>query len=217
MDNLTNQLSLLDINSRIQQELCRTTINNLSDQSLLTRYKESPSVIRNTTRLRTVLEKNKISESIQDSIINDFTIELVPPGTKGVVRGNKFNEDVKNFIHKLKLSKKRFQIRFEKNHSEFLMSEIPDWYIFDKQNKKILIGMNQLDLWTGGHQINRGSKYIVDAINTENKKLICVVCSDITIKSKRNKTFKIFDNGFRNNTLCYLNGLTAIINNFFEI
>ena len=217
MDNLTNQLSLLDINSRIKRELCQISIEGISDTSLLTRYKESPSVIKNTTKLQDILKKHKIPKTVRESIINDFAVDLISPGTKGAIRGNKFNKIVEDFILKLKMSEKRFEIRFEQHHPEFPTAEQPDWFIYDKQSKRILIGMNQLDLWSGGHQTNRASKYIFDAVNTENKKLVCVICNDIEIKSKKNKKYKVFDRGFRNNTLCYLRGLTAIINSFFGI
>ena len=57
-----------------------------------------------------------------------------------------------------------FEIKFETKCLNFITDEIPDWYISKKvapnsdttqntENKpKILIGMNQLDLWSGGHQ-----------------------------------------------------------------
>ena len=48
--------------------------------------------------------------------------------------------------------------------------------------------MNQLDLWGGGQQLNRGSKYIENnKHNNENSKLLCVVCNQITFKSKKIK------------------------------
>jgi hypothetical protein len=48
-----------------------------------------------------VLEKHKISDNIKKLIINDYLIELIPPGTKGVIRGNKFNSIVKNTIENM--------------------------------------------------------------------------------------------------------------------
>ena len=48
--------------------------------------------------------------------------------------------------------------------------------------------MNQLDLWGGGQQLNRGSKYLIDnKHNTENSKLLCVVCNPIELKSNKNE------------------------------
>ena len=76
--------------------------------------------------------------------------------------------------------------------------------------------MNQLDLWSGGHQINRASKYIENnKHNNQNSKLLCVVCNEIQFKNK------IFETGFKNDTLCFLNyfnnGLNLTINSCFDI
>jgi len=74
--------------------------------------------------------------------------------------------------------------------------------------------MNQLDLWGGGHQLNRGSKYIDNnKHNTENSKLLCVVCNEKQFKSK---AYTLFKNVFENNTLCYLNNLHNIIISYFN-
>lgn len=106
---------------------------------------------------------------------------------------------------------------FRKKCKFHLTSEIPDWYILEKSTNKIIIGMNQLDLWSGGHQINRASKYIENnKHNNQNSKLLCVVCNEIQFKNNKNKVFKIFEIGFNNDTLCYLNNLENIINNYFN-
>ena len=77
--------------------------------------------------------------------------------------------------------------------------------------------MNQIDLWSGGAQTNRGSKYIEgNKHNNEKSKLLCVVCNEVQLSSKKNKTFKLFETGFKNDTLCYLNNLQNIINSFFN-
>jgi hypothetical protein len=66
------------------------------------------------------------------------------------------------------------------------------------------------------HQINRGSKYLDNNMNNEKIKLLCVVCNDIYFKNK-NKAFKLFQIGFKNNTLCYLNNLDNIIVSYFDL
>ena len=112
----------------------------------------------------------------------------------------------------------RFEICFEKKCDDHYTTEIPDWYILEKSTNKIIIGMNQLDLWGGGQQINRGSKYIENnKHNNKNSKLLCVVCNEIQFKSKKNKAYKLFKTGFENNTLCYLNNLQNIINTYFNL
>ena len=54
---------------------------------------------------------------------------------------------VKKYITNLKINKKTYEICFEKKCEDIETSEIPDWYIKNKKNNKIIIGMNQLDLW----------------------------------------------------------------------
>jgi hypothetical protein len=78
--------------------------------------------------------------------------------------------------------------------------------------------MNQLDIWNGGQQLNRGFKYIENnKHNNENSKLLCVVCNKIQFTTNKNKAFKLFKIGFENNTLCYLNNLINIIKSYFII
>lgn len=59
--------------------------------------------------------------------------------------------------------------------------------------------MNQMDLWNGGQQLNRGFKYLdYEKYNNDICKLLCVVCNKTEIKSK-NKIYKLFDIGYRKN------------------
>ena len=80
-----------------------------------------------------------------------------------------------------------------------------------------MIGMNQLDLWGGGQQINRGSKYVINNEETDKYKLVSIVCNKVKIKSYKNKVYKIFNEGYKKNNLCYLNGLNKIINKYFSL
>jgi hypothetical protein len=76
--------------------------------------------------------------------------------------------------------------------------------------------MNQLDLWSGGAQSNRGSKYIIEnKHNTKNTKLLCVICNIIKFKNTRRKEYKLFETGFKNDTLCYIKNLNCIITSYF--
>lgn len=59
-------------------------------------------------------------------------------------------------------------------------------------------------------------KYLINnKINTDNSKLLCVVCNNINV-TKKNKAYKLFQLGFKNDTLCYLRNLPNIINKFFK-
>ena len=145
-------------------------------------------------------------------------MQLIPAGTKGVIRGNKFNNIIKEYITNIKLDTTQFEICFEKKCKNHITTEIPDWYILEKTSNKILIGMNQLDLWGGGQQLNRAFKYLENCkYNNEKSKLLCVVCNNIELKSKKNKTYKLFEIGFENNTLCFINNLQNIIIAYFNL
>jgi hypothetical protein len=77
--------------------------------------------------------------------------------------------------------------------------------------------MNQLDLWTGGAQLNRGFKYLIDnKHNTDKSKLLCVICNYKKFINNKNKIYKLFEVGFLNNTLCYIKNIEKIINEFFN-
>lgn len=215
---LMNYSNCKSINERISNEICNDTIKALSDIECLDRYKECESLKKNVISLTTVLKKNEISEEQQKKITDDYLLSLIPPGLKGVIRGNKFNQIVKDYISSLNLDKEKYRVEFEQTCLEYVTSEIPDWYILEKETKKVMIGMNQLDLWGGGQQINRGSKYIVSfPDNSEKIKLVCVVANPITLSSEKNKAFKLFQKGFEENTLCYLKNLKTIIDLFFKI
>ena len=207
-------MSLEYINKRIKKEICHQTLLDLSDEKLMNLYNECPSVQNEIKKLGSILDKYT-DEEIKQKILSDYLPNLIPAGTKGVIRGNKFNTIIKNFIINLNLSSDKFEVCFEKKCGT---SEIPDWYILEKKTNKIIIGMNQLDIWKGGQQINRGFKYIENnKHNNEKSKLLCVVCNEIQFKSKKNKAYKLFELGFENDTLCYLNNLGPIINSYFQL
>ena len=213
---IESELSMEEINSRIKQEICYKTLEELTDERIICQYKDCNSVKNEIKKLGNVLEKYTDKETSQ-KIIQEYLLELIPAGTKGVIRGNKFNNIVKQFITKLELDADRFEICFEKKCEHHLTSEIPDWYILEKSTNKIIIGMNQLDLWGGGQQLNRGSKYIENnKHNNKDSKLLCVVCNEKQFKTKTNKAYKLFQIGFENNTLCYLNNLQNIITSYFN-
>lgn len=210
------ELTINEINNRIKEEICYDTLDKLSDCKLLSIYKESTSFKKEIKKLEDILDKYTDSETKQN-IIEEYSLQLIPPGTKGVIRGNQFNNIVKQLILDLALDSTLFEVCFEKMCDGHITSEIPDWYILQKSTNKIIIGMNQLDLWGGGQQSNRGTKYIVENVhNNEHSKLLCVVCNEIQFTSKKNKTYKLFEIGFRNNTLCYVNNLSNIISLYFS-
>ena len=204
------------INNRINKEFCNDTAKKLTDISLIKEYKECKSVQNEIKKLELILEKYNIETKKQELILNDYLLELIPAGTKGVIRGNKFNNIVKNTIENLKLDNNRFEVCFEEQCKSCITSEIPDWYVLEKKTGKVIIGMNQLDLVGGGQQLNRGYKYLIDnKHNTEKSKLLCVICNHIQFKTYNKKT-TLFEVGFKNDTLCYIKNIETIINKYFN-
>ena len=70
--------------------------------------------------------------------------------------------------------------------------------------------------------MNRGLKYLQFTYD-KNKykyydiKLVCIVCNKLKLTSNKNKKYIIFNIGFNNNTLWYINNLKNIIYEFFNI
>ena len=53
--------------------------------------------------------------------------------------------------------------------------------------------------------------YLIDnKYNTEKSKLLCVVCNKTKLASDKNKVYKLFETGYKNDTLCYLKNLNNI-------
>ena len=210
-------MDIQSINERINNETCHDTLKQLSDEALLSEYKNSKSFKNAILKHEIILSRYLDNQSLQKLLKDpDYINRLIPSGTKGVIKGNTFNRIVKEYLLNLGLDPERFKLTFEEE-SNFFNQEKPDWYILEKTTQRIVIGMNQLDLWSGGHQSNRGSKYLDDKYCTENLKLVCVVANHIQFVSSKNKKYKIFEKGFPNNTLCYLKNLSNIIHAFFYL
>jgi hypothetical protein len=203
-----------ELNALIQKNICKDTLSELSDENLLPEYKKSQSTNKNISLLKKAIISEGVDKEKCDEIIKKYIMSLIPPGTKGVIRGNKFNKIVKSKLLSSKYAEKSdiYDICFEKKHRSIETNEIPDWYIENKITNKVIIGMNQLDLWGGGHQANRGSKYLLN--DKLDYIIICVVCNDVVIKTQRSKVFKLFDSCFEKGTLCYPN---QIINSLSKL
>ena len=200
------------VNSLIKTQYCSKTSALLTDKSLIDSYQKCNSVKKKIEHFKETLKMSGVDNEKIEKALELYMPSLVPPGAKGAIRGNLFNDLVKQKILSLKLGDE-YVTEFEKKTDVFQTDEIPDWTI--TKNNKVLVGMNQMDLWSGGQQINRGSKYILQNKESDNGKIVSVVCSFIQCK-KENKAFKILEKGFRNSTLCYLNGLEKIIKDYFE-
>jgi hypothetical protein len=170
-----------------------------------------------TAKLSKKLEKYIINAGNLSTAVDELIVDLIPAGTKGVFRGNVLNKIIETHIKNLNFDPEGYEVAFEKVCDSCRTTEIPDFYILEKSTNKVIIGMNQIDLWSGGQQFNRGSKYLVDnKHNTEKSKLLCVVSKHIQLKSTGNKAYKLLDIGFKNDTLCYVNNISNICRKFFE-
>lgn len=159
---------------------------------------------------------NKYGITNQD-LLQELVIQNIPAGFIGNIRGNLFNDYVKQYIMNINFFKhnSHYAIMFEKTVNIENIDEIPDWYIYNLQTKQYLIGMNQLDFWSGGHQSNRCSKYL-NFKNTNSCKLVSVILNFKCFKKHTSKTCLLL-NGFVNNKVCYLTNLENIIFDFFNI
>lgn len=218
MGKVVKFVDIRTINGFIQRTHCSKAEFNLTDAKLMKKYKATPSAQKRITELTDCLHSAGVNKAVTRKIMNHTKILdtfCVPPGTKGVVRGNAFNAIVrKKLITICKSVGDDLHLAFETKVS--CCSEIPDWTIVQQSTKKLLIGMNQIDLWTGGQQINRGWKYIFESTKKQTK-ILCVVCKYYQLRSTRNRMYKLFQHGFRYNRLCYLNNLENLIRQYFKL
>lgn len=214
--------NILEINKFIKKTHCKRIEYELLDSSLTKLYRNSPSSQKKIKVLKESLKKLKVRQTDilkivnNDVVLNEF---CTPPGTKGVIRGNQFNRIIKerltNIIENLEY-KNDLDLQFEKKIGA--SPEIPDWYIRQISTGKVLVGMNQIDLWSGGQQTNRGSKYILNEDFHKDKafKVISVVSKFIELESTKNKAYYILKKGFEENRLCYIGNLENIIKEYFN-
>ena len=193
---------------------------SLDDNTLYDKYIECPSVKNKINNLKKYLKETNITEEQITNIIKNkaFCLEfLIPPGTKGAVRGNEFNNIIKNKILSFTFLDEDYDIQFEKKCINLATDEIPDFYILNTKLNKAIIGMNQISLIGGGHQTNRASKYILHNKSNDDNKTICLIAEYPKLIKSKNKTYKIFSKGFENNILLYLSDLESIIKEYFKI
>jgi hypothetical protein len=87
-------MNINEINRIIKESICYQTIGELSDANLLPYYKECPSVKKEIVKLEDILKKY-IDNVTKQKIIDEYLLELIPAGTKGVIRGNRFKQSHK--------------------------------------------------------------------------------------------------------------------------
>ena len=221
-----NELNNLnDLNEIINEQYSQEIYDKLSDESLHELYINSNSTIKKEKKVAFYIEELFNSKNISNEefelnkikTIEKITNMMIEPGTKGAIRGFQFNKIVKEKILQLKEKySKIIDVTFEtsiKNESQ----EIPDFVIFNLLNNKFIIGMNQIDLWSVGQQLNRACKYLDNSNNNENKKLLCVIANKYECKNIKNKSFKLMKFGFENDRICYVKNIEKIMLIFFKM
>ena len=216
------EIDLPKINKFIKNGYCPNISTKILNPNLEEMLKY-PSLKKVRSKIKRIITQNlcsDISDEKCDNLIEQMTKNFIPPGLKGVVLGNLFNKEIELLVKSITLQNKNLKCNFEKNLQEHKLSEIPDWYIIDTTNNKSLVGFNQLDLWTGGHQTNRASKYVKDddfhvKYKQYNIKIISVVCRKIEVKSCKNKVFTLFKTGIEKQRLFYPNHLQNYIEKYF--
>lgn len=216
--------------------------NQLSDKFLLDKFLNSKSYKNKTREIKKVLlpvlnqfnieakesddillirnnEENKYDHKLLlFEILKHLSQILIAPGSKGLICGNKFNdivfEYIKNYIKNINHLKLNREIKFP------FLNEKADVILKNKKTKKTLIIYNQLTLWGGGHQDNRGGKYIIDdnlsnICNKNNTRLVCVISRyPNEIKTDKSKIYNLFSKGFSSKKLYYITDLDELINEF---
>jgi hypothetical protein len=213
-----------EIKKNMKKTYDKNVDNLLSDENLCEDYIKQKSVIKNIDLYKNILYKNGLDKDKIKNIIKDLIKEVpsfIPAGVKGVVRGLKFNKIVEEYINKNIISKHNNLIfEIEKEHDKYKYDERPDMFIEHIGTKKVIIIMNQIDLWGGGAQTNRGNKYILNDELLDKYKdclFLSVVEKYCEIGSKKTKKYILFSIGFAKKRLCYINGIYDIVKSFFEL
>lgn len=182
----------------------------LSDEYVINSWKEGSKNFKNVkNNLSLILNKHfNNSNFILNKLVNDFDFlkMIIKSGTLGVIRGKIFSDYIYNILcAKYKINQNvEIKREFKINHN---INEISDFYICNKKNGKEIIIMAQIDLWTGGQQLNRLSKYVNLSlkIKKENSKrnLFCVVAKKYIFKNLKTKTSKFLAEGIENKVIFY--------------
>lgn len=178
-DDLNKQLNLFDIQFiKDDNEKEIEKINNLTITTITTssNYKN---------KLNTFCQHIQQLTNVQvkpEDILKDeyFSSLLITPQSKAVFRGNIFNDEVYNSFKSILPP----NAEIIKEYKDSRFPEILDLYI--KLDDRELCIYNQIDLWSGGEQLNRCDKYL----SKPHENILCVVLSKPNFTS-RSKAYKL--------------------------
>jgi len=203
------------LEQQIDQQYDSDVEQQLSDSALYPRYLQQKSVSRRLESFVSMLQRHHLPETTISNIATEYLSQMIPPGAQAVVRGARFEEIVRQEIEDMKLDPDVYDVRFEKDIISCRGSdEVPDFVIRHRLSNRLLLGMVQTDLWNGGHQLNRGYKYVFHPYNRRHK-MLCVVAHRPRLTSPASKVSRMVAHGLEHKTLCYVRGLQAAIQAFF--
>lgn len=161
----------------------------------------------------------KLSNVRKQLLVERLMSHFVHHGIKSSLRGIQFNKEVARKIEPL--TRRRPNIIFSLEPSHKLLFEKPDWMLYNTNTRSTLVGYNQIDLWSGGHQINRGAKYILDKalhakLSRHKIKLIAVVARGPTTLKEGTKKYDIINTGIEKRRLFTPATLPAFIRDFIS-
>lgn len=189
-------------------KLCKA----LSDDGLMSKFMATEAAKRDRRVVMELLAKFNDHEECASRITEYF----MRAGIKGVVRGAEFNKYIAKVLQNIVDELPGLELKVEADTEG--LAERPDWVIQSFDGHRVLAGYNQIDLWSGGEQINRGDKYVTSGLSNlpPGLKVISVVCDFCKITKETNKKFKLFDAGIKNKTIVYPRHLNPYIHEYFS-
>ena len=208
-------MDIEEINEAILEQYDRHTDSKFSDNALMTQYLASPAVKdRIQGKLEQAIEGMELDKRQKRIFMRKIMPLVIPPGVKANIRGNIFNKYIKNILLRFACTRKKMDVAFEKKVQGF--PEIADWVL--NIDGKQIVGYNQLDIWNGGAQINRASKYILDdtlhaRMKKKNIYIVCIVARKLMIKNCDSKIANIVNTGLKKDRLMWPKGLKIYLQN----
>jgi hypothetical protein len=209
-----------DLQAYIDGGYCSNVAVALSDEALYDLTMASPSMLRKRAELADVVNRHLgANHPAATALVADLLAMSVPPGLKGVLRGNAFNRLVADAVRAAVADAPHLRVTVEEKLP--FLPEIPDFCVHDDAAAACLVGYNQLDLWSGGAQTNRGSKYVLnDAFHASlppNVQVVSVVAQHIQLDSIKNKAYAMFARGVPTRRIVYPRHLRNFIRALFQL
>jgi hypothetical protein len=215
------------INYRISKEFCTKTACHLSDSAISYELDKKEKEVRDKKikkAKKNAIPADKENES-EIKVEKLFTWKQEKALTKNVVtrlkneiKLQRFQEISKAKLLELKLSTKRFTIKFNQSYNGEDIYDNPDWYIHDIETDKCLIGINRVNLWSSAKNRTDGKEFLASTkIKSEKTKLVAHVVDSLRLRTSDNFVFRLFDYGYHNDCICHPNGLEMLIKNYFDL